>query len=903
MTNFHLRHWMLIAVTALSGASVSGQLVPVEPGEPDQFVDLPVQEGGGLSVIVLPGGEPFHQTSRPVLSCRMMNPGGLETPTIVVLWDEAVEGGDAGGAVEHFYAISRDGETFPLVGPITYEIRLRFATFEPSWIGVGRPEGAIGADGAPLAPGEPGPFGDGEPAVPVGLVAPEGHDVYIVQFVTQPLDEYRAAIAAAGGVAYQWLADHSYITRLPTAEAVEAVRALPYVRWVGAYHPAYKLAPLLWGEGALAGLPSDDPATARPFNVAFFEPGQREAVAQAVAGAGGVVTRLWTSEEFLTARLTDAQLVQVIRMPVVRYASVDRPPQPSMDNARYVSGASTIHSTPRPSAPTTNFRGQGVTGEVMEWTTAPHTEFATIVWHGNLAEHYKPCNFVVDHGTNTYGLIFSRGLGTAQSNPTCSPQPAEPRARGMLPEGRGVFGLILRIFDEEEEHHVSRMDHTVELLSSPYEAVFQSNSWGRADDHLNDGTTYDQWSGELDDIILATDLTIFHAQGNFDISESNEEALAKNAIGVGGLSHGNDCDRANDTHSQTASEGPAGDGRVKPDLCHFDSNVYTTNAVIDYSGCSPPVCNNLCPQLQYTSSYTESFGGTSAATPITAGLAGLAFQMWHEQVFPGFGGGASVFASRPHASTMKALLINSAYQYDFTLSSPHPNRTLTRMRQGWGVVDLATLYSRRNNTFIIDESRLLQVTQNWNYVLEVPSQSTMPFKATLVYRDPGGTTSSTVDRINDLSLTVTSPPVTGYPNGRTYYGNAGLLTNIWSAPHVSGPANWDTKNTVENVYVQSPVAGNWTVQVRATEVNEDAHPATQAFDASYAPVVSGVILDLGEAAEWNGDGYVDGADLGALVDDFRARSADFNRDGVTSPADLSAFLEHYVKAAAKERSK
>jgi len=103
-------------------------------------------------------------------------------------------------------------------------------------------------------------------------------------------------------------------------------------------------------------------------------------------------------------------------------------------------------------------------------------------------------------------------------------------------------------------------------------------------------------------------------------------------------------------------------------------------------------------------------------------------------------------------------------------------------------------------------------------------------KATMVYKDPMGTTSSTLHRINDLDLQVTSP------SGVVYWGNNGLREAMWSSPGGS-PDNLDT---VENVFVQNPEPGFWTVQVTATEINQDSHPATLELDADYALVVSGV---------------------------------------------------------------
>ena len=100
----------------------------------------------------------------------------------------------------------------------------------------------------------------------------------------------------------------------------------------------------------------------------------------------------------------------------------------------------------------------------------------------------------------------------------------------------------------------------------------------------------------------------------------------------------------------------------------------------------------------------------------------------------------------------------------------------------------------------------------------------------MVYRDKPGTTSSTLHRINNMNLKVTSP------GGTIYWGNNGLAAGNWSTS--GGVAN--NVDTVENVFVQTPAAGTWTVEVIAAEVNQDTHVETPQLDSDYALVVSGV---------------------------------------------------------------
>jgi hypothetical protein len=179
-------------------------------------------------------------------------------------------------------------------------------------------------------------------------------------------------------------------------------------------------------------------------------------------------------------------------------------------------------------------------------------------------------------------------------------------------------------------------------------------------------------------------------------------------------------------------------------------------------------------------------------------------------------------------TTAKALIINTARPYDWTLGGP--NGDITRFKQGWGMPDLQTMYDLRNRMLIVDETDLLLNLGSRLYTVVVdPGEPAL--RATLVYADPPGVPLSSIHRINDLTLKVTSP------GGATYWGNNGLVDSLWSAP--GGAPN--EIDTVENVFVESPEPGTWSVEVFAFELNDDGHVETfGSLDADYALVVSGV---------------------------------------------------------------
>ncbi len=94
---------------------------------------------------------------------------------------------------------------------------------------------------------------------------------------------------------------------------------------------------------------------------------------------------------------------------------------------------------------------------------------------------------------------------------------------------------------------------------------------------------------------------------------------------------------------------------------------------------------------------------------------------------------------------------------------------------------------------------------SWSTDLEVFSNA-VPLKITVVWTDPPAPGGSLSPLVNDLDLFVVAP------GGTVYRGNQ--FTGSWSTPNPGAVV--DTANNVENVFVQSPAAGQWTLQVSST---------------------------------------------------------------------------------------
>lgn len=598
-----------------------------------------------------------------------------------------------------------------------------------------------------------------DPLQTSGLQSTAKGDAYIVQFTAAPLDSQRRDLRRLGVRLGAYLPDFAYVTRLDPASR-DRVRALPYIRWVGAYEPSDKVAP----EAA--------PGRVR-IALVHRDVVDQGSIINKIEALGGSVQAISASRGLIEATLDGAQLQAIADDGNV--LAIDRwsAPETDMNNARADGGANLIETA-------RGYRGQGVRGEVMDGgLRTTHQEFAArppVMHTGNTTS--------TSHGTSTYGQIFAQGVSATN--------------RGLLPEGQGIFAAYNQVSD--------RHAHTAQLVnpSGNYRAVFQSNSWG---DALT--TSYTTISAAMDDIVFDHDILICQSQSNTGNRNSRPQAWSKNVVSVGGQYHKNTLSRTDDAWQGGASIGPAADGRLKPDLSNYYDQINTTSSTSN-------------------TSYTTSFGGTSGATPITCGNFGLLFQMWADGVFAGGPGlGRDVFTSRPHAATAKALMINQANQYTFSGTA----HDLTRVHQGWGTASVGNLYNQAQANgwrlpILVNETDLLTVGQKKTYTLT--TDGTQPLKATLVWTDPAGSPSASKAQVNNLTLKVTAP------GGTVYWGNNGLNAGNWSTS--GGAAN--TVDTVENVFIQSPAAGTWTIEVFADAINSDGHVETSATDVDYALVVT-----------------------------------------------------------------
>ena len=710
--------------------------------------DFKVEEHAGQSTLTV-GSALVRTTRAKVNGANLVKMQGAKAQTQVISWNETISGESV-----PYYAI-QDARGWHAAKSTSYDVVLRHRRFDPT-----------------------------QEIQSPSLGNAASSKLHIVQYVSQPIEEYRSAIRGAGGEIHHYLHGNAQLVRADS-DAISRISTLPFVRAVTPMNAADKTDDAIAMNRSLGG-------TVR-VNVVMVDPkNDRAVLVDHIRALGGKV--LVNGEGILIeAEIARSQVAALTGFDQVLWVEESTPIGEDFENARIQGGANYLKDK-EPGLPgIENYTGIGIHGHIMEGINPTHPDFAAVTDVRDVPLAYPDTDKAKasdSHGHQTFGIVFSNGIGN-------------PVAHGILPNGQGYYTNYQILFDTAVGDRAKLVGELIEK----HKIMFQTASWG-----YNRTRIYDARSAEMDALILQRDIPITQSQSNAGNQDSRPQAWAKNIISVGAVYHQGTVDPSDDKWNRGGSTGPAQDGRIKPELCAYYDE--TTTATVDGG--------------------YGSFGGTSGATPMVAGYVGLTIELWTNGAFgnelipreTGEDPASYRFKNRPHAQTTKALLVNSAAPYPFEGET----HDLTRTHQGWGFPDMKSLYGRRSNILVVNESDVLQNLQTKEYRRTVEAGAT-DFRATLAYADKEATvpTSTGVPhRINNLDLKVTAP------DGTVYWGNNGLKAGNASTP--GGEHN--VLDTVENVIVPTPAAGEWIIEVIADEVNADTHLETPETDADYALVVS-----------------------------------------------------------------
>lgn len=315
-----------------------------------------------------------------------------------------------------------------------------------------------------------------------------------------------------------------------------------------------------------------------------------------------------------------------------------------------------------------------------------------------------------------------------------------------------------------------------------------TNSWGSP----FSGTGF-YFGADLDQYLYwHTDALVLFAAGNYGYTENHESTMtqqssSKNVVAVGSSETTLFSDSPNNV-AYYSSEGPAYDGRIKPDIVAPGASLLSARS----NGNDGRSCD------------TTAKSGTSMASPAAAGAAALIMQYLRDDRFwakncnsiywfckPLFPSGLLLKAFLLHSGTAMAMKHGINRDLDQYLSAPPDNV------QGYGRIDLSKVLplAGKYNFDLYFQDRFGLAENSALFFKVFVADTSTPLKVTLSWYDPAGNPLAAKALIHDISMSMTAP------DGALHYGNGGN--------------KYDTTNVNEQLYIPKPAKGKWAVKVFA----------------------------------------------------------------------------------------
>jgi len=499
----------------------------------------------------------------------------------------------------------------------------------------------------------------GEPFIPDGqrlAVEDRGPATYIVQF-SGPVDvQWKEAVEQAGASLYGYIPEHAFIARMDSA-VLERVNALPFIHWIGPYHPAYRLAGPLRDTASLSQAASVEV-------VIQMLPGASldELQARLLTWKGVVQAQIENPDGgYVRASLPPERLNELAAMDSVLWVEPYLEPKLFNDTGGgVVMKADSVRSS-------LGLYGAGQIVAVADSgldtgnTATLHPDVAGRLLQAIALGRVGDWSDYVGHGTHVVGSVLGNGKVDG-SNPTAHQYAGT--YSGVAPEAQlvmqsladawgGLGGIPL------DQGQLMRDAYTLG-------ARLHTNSWGSssAGAYTSGSRQVDQAAWEKKDMLVlfaaGNDGVDVDKNGVVDPDSMGSPGTAKNVLTVGasennrtsipyawGSSYGAPIStdlRANNISGMAAfsSRGPTDDGRVKPDITApgtWVASMRTRKYVFN---------DNLEGSTSgYTPDYAVNGGTGSNAWSLQTDSPHSPTHYWKETVSGSFNNGAVTFLLTP----------------------------------------------------------------------------------------------------------------------------------------------------------------------------------------------------------------------------------------------------------------
>ncbi|MCX7749567.1 MAG: S8 family serine peptidase [Clostridia bacterium] len=604
---------------------------------------------------------------------------------------------------------------------------------------------------------------------------------FIVVFKDCITDAMKVGVENEGATLNDFLPDQAFLAQM-TPETAEKIKNLPYVADVLVYQPEYKVDPELKNR-------ADDTLKNDEIDVVLNFFNTSEGIENQSKKIDAKLISKYQKKAVL--KIKKDKVKDLSEIPEVKYISIN----PKFKVTNSVARGMVLGSED-PWALGIDGAGEvvGVADTGLDTgvnDSTMHQDFQGRInsifnWCTDTARDYS------GHGTHVAGSVLGNG---ARSN---------GKIKGTAPGARLVFQALGMDYDPDGMYPPDDLNL---LFQEAYNANarIHTNSWGAFV-----GGEYTDKSQDVDEFVWNhKDMTILFSAGNEGIYGDNTigaPGTAKNCITVGAAESFRPKDDVpsisiSDNLYEIAnfsSRGWCADGRIKPDI--VSPGTWIASAKSSYA--------NTIPYPYYANPYYQYKSGTSMATPLTAGAVAAA-----RQYIKGM-----YNVSNPSAALMKAFLINGAT--DTGMGQPSK-------LQGWGKTNLynSIMGHKTSSRFFIDQTANLSTGDVNRYTTTVTSTS-QPLKITLAWSDYPGSIPSSKALVNDLDLKVTTP------SGQVLYGNnlGGYLNS-----------SYDRVNNVENVFIQTPQTGVYTIEVNGYQIPQGPQNYALVSSHGFVPTVTNIM--------------------------------------------------------------
>jgi hypothetical protein len=495
----------------------------------------------------------------------------------------------------------------------------------------------------------------------------------------------------------------------------------------------------------------------QPIEISFLVSTQipHDAIRQAFSEIG--VSDFIYQEQLNTvvARLAPAQILKIANKPYILWA------EKNQEQAMLLGNIVREHYRVDPLENVYGLTGKNVNIGVWDGGFAgPHIDFidrVTQVQPTNLG------NVLGSHATHVVGNMA--GAGTR-----------DPAMRGVATEA-SIFVHDITNPPPFENYIPFEMLKAID----DYQIVITQNSYGSSP-NCNTGMPYTVTSRSIDQLAYVYPYLTHHfAAGNSRINCASSAPAnggyrstaqtSKNSIHVGGLERDNVSILSFSAFSIASSWGPSQDGSISPHVVSLGRAVDAPHPHSNYEG-------------------TDSWTGTSHSCPTVSGVSALLFQRYREL-------NAN---ANPRASLVKALLCNGATD----LGNPHPDYQF-----GFGRLNaLKSLKILNEGNYLIDNVTHGD-TKTYSAQINVPA-NTKRLKVMLCWTDPPAMPSVSPALINNLNLQIQHDP-----SATTFQP---WVLNPFS-PSAVAVRGIDNLNNIEQVTIDDPDAGTYTIQVEGANIN------------------------------------------------------------------------------------